>query len=133
VYAVVGLALAYFNFRHKAPLLMSSSLVPLIGDRANGWMGRSVDILAVFGTIFGIATSLGLGATQITAGLSYSFDFIENNIGTQIIVILLITVGFVVSAATGLNKGIRYLSIGNVVTAILLMIFVFIFGSSIQM
>lgn len=133
VYAVVGLALAYFNFRHNAPLLMSSSLVPLLGDRANGWMGKSIDVLAVFGTIFGIATSLGLGATQITAGLSYSFDFIENNIMTQVIVILLITVAFVTSAATGLNKGIRYLSIGNVIVAIALMLFVFIFGSTIQM
>lgn len=134
VYAIVGLALAYFNFRHHAPLLMSSSLVPLIGDRrANGWMGKSVDVLAVFGTIFGIATSLGLGATQVSAGLSYSFDFIENTIMTQMIVIVLITLGFVASAITGLNKGIRYLSIGNVVTAITLMIFVFIFGSTIQM
>ena len=133
VYAVVGLALAYFNFRHKAPLLMSSSLVPLIGDRANGWMGKSVDVLAVFGTIFGIATSLGLGATQITAGLSYSFDFIENNIITQMIVVILITLAFVASAATGLNKGIRYLSIGNVIIAIALMVFVFIFGSSVKM
>lgn len=133
VYAIVGLALAYFNFRHNAPLLMSSALVPLIGNRANGWMGRSVDVLAVFGTIFGIATSLGLGATQITAGLSYSFDFIENNIITQMIVIILITIAFIASAATGLNKGIRYLSIGNVIVAISLMIFVFIFGSSIQM
>jgi glycine betaine transporter len=134
VYAIVGLALAYFNFRHHAPLLMSSSLVPLIGDRrANGWMGKSVDVLAVFGTIFGIATSLGLGATQVSAGLSYSFDFIENTILTQMIVIVLITFGFVASAITGLNKGIRYLSIGNVITAIALMIFVFIFGSTVQM
>lgn len=133
VYAVVGLALAYFNFRHKAPLLMSSSLVPLIGDRANGWMGKSVDVLAVFGTIFGIATSLGLGATQVSAGLSYSFDFIENNIVTQMIVVILITLAFVASAATGLNKGIRYLSIGNVIMAIALMLFVFVFGSSVQM
>lgn len=134
VYAIVGLALAYFNFRHHAPLLMSSSLVPLIGDRrANGWMGKGVDVLAVFGTIFGIATSLGLGATQVSAGLSYSFDFIENTIMTQMIVIVLITLGFVTSAITGLNKGIRYLSIGNVVTAITLMIFVFIFGSTVQM
>ena len=96
-------------------------------------MGKSVDVLAVFGTIFGIATSLGLGATQITAGLSYSFDFIENNLFSQTIVILLITVGFVLSASTGLNVGIRYLSMGNVVIAISLMIFVFIFGSTVTM
>src|SRR5690625_4003975 len=133
VYAVVGLALAYFNFRHNAPLLMSSAISPLIGDRSKGWMGTTVDVIAVFGTIFGIATSLGLGATQITAGLSYSFDAIENNLLTQMIVVIIITIAFIASAATGVNKGIRYLSMSNVVIAIALMIFVFIFGSSITM
>ena len=133
VYAVVGLSLAYFNFRHNAPLLMSSALSPLIGERSKGWLGTGIDSLAVFGTIFGIATSLGLGATQITAGLSYSFDGIENNVWTQTIIVLIITVAFVVSASTGVNKGIRYLSIGNVIIAIALMLFVFIFGSSVQM
>ncbi|AKG75181.1 BCCT family transporter [Salinicoccus halodurans] len=133
VYAVVGLALAYFNFRHKSPLLMSSALTPILGNKANGGLGTSIDVLAVFGTIFGIATSLGLGATQITAGLSYSFDAIDNNLVTQTIIILIITVAFIVSASTGVNKGIRYLSMGNVIIAIALMVFVFIFGSSIQM
>lgn len=133
VYAVVGLALAYFNFRHNSPLLMSSALTPILGNKANGGLGTSIDVLAVFGTIFGIATSLGLGATQITAGLSYSFDAIDNNLVTQTIVILIITVAFIVSASTGVNKGIRYLSMGNVIIAIALMVFVFIFGSSIQM
>jgi len=133
VYAIVGLTLAYFNFRHNAPLLMSSALSPLIGDRSKGWLGTGIDSLAVFGTIFGIATSLGLGATQITAGLSYSFDGIENNVWTQTIIVLIITVAFVVSASTGVNKGIRYLSIGNVIIAVALMVFVFIFGSSVQM
>ncbi|WP_026867018.1 BCCT family transporter [Jeotgalicoccus marinus] len=133
VYAVVGLSLAYFNFRHNAPLLMSSALSPLIGERSKGWLGTGIDSLAVFGTIFGIATSLGLGATQITAGLSYSFDGIENNVWTQTIIVLIITVAFMISASTGVNKGIRYLSIGNVIIAIALMLFVFIFGSSVQM
>ena len=133
VYAIVGLTLAYFNFRHNAPLLMSSALSPLIGDRSKGWLGTGIDSLAVFGTIFGIATSLGLGATQITAGLSYSFDGIENNVWTQTIIVLIITVAFVISASTGVNKGIRYLSIGNVIIAVALMVFVFIFGSSVQM
>ena len=112
---------------------MSSALSPLIGDRSKGWMGTTVDVIAVFGTIFGIATSLGLGATQITAGLSYSFDAIENNLFTQMIVVIIITIAFIASAATGVNKGIRYLSMSNVVIAIALMIFVFIFGSSITM
>src|SRR5699024_11820507 len=102
----VGLTLAYFNFRHNAPLLMSSALSPLIGDRSKGWLGTGIDSLAVFGTIFGIATSLGLGATQITAGLSYSFDGIENNVWTQTIIVLIITVAFVISdrKSTRLNS-----------------------------
>ena len=112
---------------------MSSALSPLIGERSKGWMGTTVDVIAVFGTIFGIATSLGLGATQITAGLSYSFDAIENNLLTQMIVVIIITIAFIASAATGVNKGIRYLSMGNVVIAIALMIFVFVFGSSVLM
>lgn len=133
VYAVVGLALAYFKFRHQAPLLMSSALAPVLGDRAKGALGNAVDVLAVFGTIFGIATSLGLGASQITAGLSYSFDAIDNNILTQAIVVLIITVGFITSAVTGVNKGIRYLSITNVIIAIALMVFILIAGSTLTM
>ncbi|QDI90731.1 BCCT family transporter [Salicibibacter halophilus] len=133
VYAVVGLALAYFKFRHHSPILMSSALTPLLGERAKGPLGHSVDVLAVFGTIFGIATSLGLGATQITAGLSFSFEAIDNNIFTQLLVVLIITVAFVTSAVTGVNKGIRYLSWMNIVVAIGLMVFVFVLGSSVQM
>ncbi|MEK4304735.1 MULTISPECIES: BCCT family transporter [Oceanobacillus] len=133
VYAVVGLALAYFKFRHQAPLLMSSALSPILGERTKGGLGTAVDVLAVFGTIFGIATSLGLGATQITAGLSYSFEGIENNIITQTIVVLVITVAFIMSAATGVNKGIRYLSISNIIIAIALMLFILVTGSTLQM
>lgn len=133
VYSVVGLALAYFKFRHQAPLLISSALAPLLGERAKGGLGHTVDILAVFGTIFGIATSLGLGATQITAGLSYSFEAVDNTILTQAIVILLITIAFITSTLTGINKGIRYLSITNIVVAIALMLFILVTGSTLQM
>ncbi|QQK76817.1 BCCT family transporter [Salicibibacter cibarius] len=134
VYSVVGLALAYFKFRHQAPLLMSSALTPLLGDRAKGGLGHGVDILAVFGTVFGIATSLGLGATQITAGLSFSFEGMENNIITQLLVILIITAVFVTSAITGVNRGIRFLSRMNIVIAVGLMAFVFVvFGAPVQM
>src|SRR5699024_1684566 len=80
VYAIVGLTLAYFNFRHNAPLLMSSALSPLIGDRSKGWLVTGIDSLAVFGTIYGIATSHALHTTQITARLRYSIDGNEHNI-----------------------------------------------------
>ncbi|XGA32994.1 BCCT family transporter [Virgibacillus sp. CBA3643] len=132
-YAVLALTLAYFKFRHRAPALISSAFAPLIGDRAKGPLGVAIDTLAVFATVFGIATSLGLGATQITAGLNYTFEGIPNNLVTNLIVILVITVLFMLSASTGINRGIRYLSWANIVLAIALMAFVFILGSSVQM
>lgn len=132
-YAVLALALAYFKFRHRAPALISSAFAPLIGDRAKGGWGIAIDTLAVFATVFGIATSLGLGATQITAGLNFTFDGIPNNFTVNLIVIIIITALFMLSATTGINRGIRYLSWTNVVLAIGLMVFVFILGSSTQM
>ncbi|WP_339185278.1 BCCT family transporter [Oceanobacillus sp. FSL W7-1293] len=132
-YAVLALTLAYFKFRHRAPALISSAFAPLLGDRAKGGWGVAIDTLAVFATVFGIATSLGLGATQITAGLNFTFDVIPNNFTVNLIVIIIITALFMLSATTGINRGIRYLSWANVVLAIGLMIFVFILGSSTQM
>ncbi|HLR62262.1 MAG TPA: BCCT family transporter [Lentibacillus sp.] len=132
-YAVVALTLAYFKFRHRAPALISSAFSPLIGDRSKGGWGIAIDTLAVFATVFGIATSLGLGATQITAGLSYTFEGIPNTLTTNLIVILIVTILFLLSATTGINRGIRYLSWANIVLAVGLMLFVFILGSSVKM
>ncbi|WP_080874880.1 BCCT family transporter [Oceanobacillus timonensis] len=132
-YAVLALALAYFKFRHRAPALISSAFAPLFGDRTKGILGISIDTLAVFATVFGIATSLGLGATQITAGLNFTFEGIPNNFTVNMIVIIVITALFMLSATTGINKGIRYLSWTNVVLAIGLMVFVFVLGSSTKM
>jgi len=132
-YAVVALTLAYFKFRHRAPALISSAFAPLIGDRSKGGLGIAIDSLAVFATVFGIATSLGLGATQITAGLSFSFEGIPNTLTTNLIVIFIVTILFILSATTGINRGIRYLSWANIILAIVLMLFVFILGSSVQM
>ncbi|WP_245544991.1 BCCT family transporter [Lentibacillus jeotgali] len=132
-YAVLALALAYFKFRHRAPALISSAFAPLIGDRSKGALGVAIDTLAVFATVFGIATSLGLGATQITAGLNYTFEGIPNNLITNLIVIFVITILFMLSASTGINRGIRYLSWTNIVLAVALMLFVFILGNSVRM
>ncbi|WP_382392205.1 BCCT family transporter [Lentibacillus juripiscarius] len=132
-YAVLALTLAYFKFRHGAPALISSAFSPLIGDRSKGGLGIAIDTLAVFATVFGIATSLGLGATQITAGLSFTFEGIPNTLITNLIVILVITILFMLSATTGINRGIRYLSWTNIVLAVALMLFVFILGSSVKM
>ncbi|MGM8366626.1 BCCT family transporter [Virgibacillus sp. W0181] len=129
-YAIVALALAYFKFRHKAPALISSAFTPLIGDRAKGGWGTAIDTLAVFATVFGIATSLGLGSKQITSGLSFTFEGFPDTMVTNLLVILVVTILFLLSATTGVDRGIRYLSMFNVFLAVALMLFVFVLGST---
>jgi glycine betaine transporter len=129
IYTLIGLSLAYFKFRKGAPGLISAIFTPLIGDRVNGPIGKTIDIIAVFATIFGVATSLGLGAVQISGGLSYLTD-ITNNFTTQIIIIAVVTILFTLSAQTGLNKGIKYLSNLNIVLALLLMGFLLFVSST---
>lgn len=130
IYAVVALILGYFAFRHNLPLTMRSALYPLIGDRIYGWTGHIVDIFAVTSTIFGVSTSLGLGAAQINAGLSYVFDLPNNN-SVQIAIMAFVVLLAIVSVATGLEKGIRRLSETNMVLAILLLLFIFIVGPTV--
>ncbi|AXR06874.1 BCCT family transporter [Salinimonas sediminis] len=130
IYAIVALVLGYFAFRHNLPLTMRSALYPLIGDRIYGWPGHIVDIFAVTSTIFGVATSLGLGAAQINAGLSYVFG-IPNTNGMQIGIMAFVVLMAIVSVATGLEKGIRRLSETNMVLAILLLLFVFVAGPTV--
>jgi choline/glycine/proline betaine transport protein len=127
VYIVLGLALGYGTFRHDLPMRPASIFYPLIGDRVHGWFGHLVDIIAVFGTIFGLATSLGLGATQISAGLNAEFG-IPDNVTVQLALIAGITSIAVVSLMLGIDKGIRRLSEINLWLAVALMVFVFIAG-----
>ncbi|KGX91540.1 choline transporter [Pontibacillus halophilus JSM 076056 = DSM 19796] len=129
IYAVIALALAYFQFRRQAPGLISSILTPLLGEKrtSSGW-GTLVDFIAVFATIFGVATSLGLGAKQISGGFAYMFDGLEDGFGLQITIILIVTFLYMLSAQTGLNKGIKYLSNTNIVLAIALMVFILFAG-----
>ncbi|UOR12975.1 glycine betaine uptake BCCT transporter [Halobacillus amylolyticus] len=129
IYAVLALALAYFKFRKGAPGVISAALIPLLGEkRIKGGLGTLIDFIAVFATIFGVATSLGLGALQISSGLSYSIDGLEDTFGLQLIIIAIVTVLFMTSAMTGLNKGIKYLSNANIVLALLLMLMVLFLG-----
>ncbi|CAM4373690.1 glycine betaine uptake BCCT transporter [Paenibacillus typhae] len=128
IYTVIGLSLAYFQFRKGYKGLISSTFIPLIGEkRAAGWLGKVIDILAVIATIFGVATSLGLGALQINGGLHYLFG-VPNTTISQIVIIAAVTVLFLISATTGLDKGIKILSNTNLVTAVLLMLFVWATG-----
>lgn len=127
IYAIVGLVLAYFSFRHGLPLSIRSALYPLIGDKIYGKIGHTVDTVAVLGTIFGIATSLGLGVLQINSGLNYAFG-IENSLTNQIILIIVICSIALISVTLGLDAGIKRLSMLNLVLAFALLMFVLIFG-----
>ncbi|SDC20452.1 glycine betaine transporter [Melghirimyces thermohalophilus] len=130
IYTLVALALAYFKFRKDAPGVISATFYPLLGDRVKGPIGKTIDILAVFATIFGVATSLGLGAIQISGGLGYLVEGIPNNFTTQITIIAVVTVLFMASTWSGLNKGIKYLSNINIALAVLLMLFLLFTGST---
>jgi choline/glycine/proline betaine transport protein len=136
IYVVVGVSLAYFAYRHGLPLTIRSTLYPLLGERVHGPVGSAVDILAVFGTVFGLATSLGLGAMQVSAGMEY-LGIVEASTRMQIALIVVITLIATISVATGLNKGIRRLSQLNVVLVLLMIMFlggptIFLLSSYVQ-
>jgi len=130
VYAIVGLILAYFSFRHNLPLTIRSALYPLIGARIYGPIGHTVDVLAVVGTLFGVATSLGFGVSQINAGLTHLFG-IPQGTTTQVILIAVVTAFATASVVSGLDKGIKKLSELNMVMAALLLLFVITFGPTV--
>jgi glycine betaine transporter len=116
IYSVVGLGFSYSVFRKKRPFLVSSILQPILGRRTEGPIGGFVDALTLLITIFGVASSLGLGALQINSGLNTLFG-LPNRALEQIIIIAVITVIFILDASTGLNKGIKYFSNTNIAIA----------------
>ena len=127
IYIILGLSMGYFCFRHDLPLRPAAAFYPLIGKGIYGWVGHLIDILAVFGTLFGLATSLGLGASQINAGL-HEVVGMPQGVGYKVLIIGLITTVAVGSLMLGLDKGIRRLSVLNMYGAILLAIVVFVVG-----
>jgi glycine betaine transporter len=131
VYTVVALSLAYFQFRKKLPALISSAFYPLLKDKIYGPIGKSIDILSIFATVFGVATSLGLGTMQISGGLHYLYG-VPNSIPTQLSIIAIITLLFMISAWTGLSKGIKILSNVNVILAIFLLAVLIVIGPTSQ-
>ncbi len=130
-FAIVGLGLAYFQFRKGKSALISNLLEPLIGEKATrGWFGKVIDIFSVVVTFAGVATSLGLGVSQICGGLNYLGD-VPNNNQTWLIIIVIITCVFIASAISGVDKGIKILSSVNTWIALILLALAFIVGPSI--
>ena len=128
IYAMVALALALFSFNKGLPLTIRSIFYPILGERVWGWPGHIVDILAVFATLFGLATSLGIGAQQAGAGLAYLFEGIPNNDVTLVLLITGITLFALGSVVLGVDKGVQRLSQLNMILAGLLLLFVLAVG-----
>ncbi len=129
IYALVGISLAFFCFNKGMPLTIRSIFYPILGDRIWGWQGHVIDILAVLATIFGLATSLGLGASQAASGLSHLFG-IPDAINTQIGIVIGVTFIAVLSVIRGLDGGVKILSNVNMILALILLLFVFVAGET---
>ncbi|KEQ15425.1 choline transporter [Endozoicomonas montiporae] len=130
IYAIVALIPAFFGYRHELPLTMRSALYPIIGDKIYGPIGDAIDIFAILGTVFGVATSLGLGVMQVNSGLNYLFDLPVSPM-TQVVLIISITALATISVATGLDKGIRRLSEANLLLAVILVALIIILGPTV--
>jgi len=131
IYAVVGLSLAFFAYNKNLPLTVRSAFFPILGDRVWGWPGHIIDLLAVLATIFGLATSLGLGAQQASSGLNFLFG-IEDGISTQIAIIIFVTVIAIFSVVRGVHGGVKLLSNTNMLIALGLLLFVIFAGSTLS-
>jgi glycine betaine transporter len=131
MYAVIGLAIGYFAYRKGYGNLISATFRPLIGDRAKRAPGKAIDVVAIFATLFGSATSLGLGALQITGGLDNVFGSGAGSKSLAVIVIAVLTGCFVLSAVSGVEKGIKFLSNANALAAAALVLFLFVVGPTV--
>ncbi|MCW3788910.1 BCCT family transporter [Plebeiibacterium sediminum] len=130
IYALVGMALAFFTFNKKLPLTISSIFYPLLGKKIYGPWGKAINVLAVVATLFGLATSLGLGVQQVSAGLAHLFK-IPDNTTTQVILIIVITLAATTSVVAGLSAGVKRLSEINMVLAAIFLLFMIVVGPTI--
>ncbi len=131
MYAVIGLAIAYFAYRKGKGNLISAAFGPLLGSRAEGGAGKAIDVIALIATLFGSATSLGLGALQITGGIDQLFGSGGGDKKLAVGVIAFLTLCFVVSAVSGVERGIKWLSNANAAAAVLLAFFLFVVGPTV--
>lgn len=129
LYALMGIALAYFAYRMNMPLAIRSALAPIFGKRVHGALGDTVDIAALLGTVFGVATSLGIGVVMVNTGLNQVFG-IPIGVGSQISIVVVGIVVATLSAVSGVDKGIKFLSILNVFLAVALSLWVLIAGNT---
>ena len=127
VYALIGLSIGFFTFNRGLPLTIRSIFYPLLGERVWGWPGHIIDVVAVLSTLFGLATSLGLGAQQVSSGLNYLFDIPKNH-QMQSLIIISISCLAIYSVVRGLDNGVRKLSNINIGMAICLMLFIILAG-----
>ncbi|PDP87858.1 multidrug DMT transporter permease [Glycomyces fuscus] len=132
IFCLPGLAFAYFVYRKGLPFRVSSVFHPFLGDRINGPIGRTIDIIAVLGTLFGVAVTIGLGTLQINSGLNTLFGVEESRL-SQLILIAVVTTIAVISVASGLDIGIKWLSTINIYMAVGLLLFVFLTGSTLYL
>ncbi|CAG7649808.1 Glycine betaine transporter OpuD [Paenibacillus solanacearum] len=127
VYSVVGVTLAYFQYRKKRTALISQTFYPLLGDKVNGPLGKAIDILSIIATAFGVATSLGLGTLQINGGLQFLWG-VPNQTGIQLTILALLTILYMISTLSGLDRGIKILSNANLLFALGLLLCTFVLG-----
>lgn len=129
MYALIGIALGYFSYRYNLPLTIRSALYPIFGQKIKGWMGHWVDIAAVLGTIFGIATTCGIGVVQLNYGLHVTFG-VPEGLSVQLGLVIFAVIITIISATTGVEKGVKFLSELNVYFAIGLVLFILFMGDS---
>ncbi len=127
IYIIFALGISYFHFRHQLPLAPRSLLYPILGERIHGWIGHLADAFCTVGTLLGVATSLGLGAMQINSGINALAD-VPISTNSQLIIIAAITAVAITSLITGIGRGIKYLSMTNLVIMFVLLLFVFVAG-----
>ena len=133
IYVIIGLSLAYFGFRYQLPVTLRSGFYPLLKHRLNGFWGNLIDIVALCATIFGLTTTLGFGAMQLNAGLSAVGIFSTSSF-SHIILLIVIAVGLaILSAISGVSKRIRYMSQGNLILAIALLLFILFAGPTVYL
>ncbi|MFP4146144.1 MAG: BCCT family transporter [Halorhodospira sp.] len=132
IYTIVGLSLAFFAYRKKLPLAIRSALYPLIGKRIYGPLGHAADVLAVFGTIFGVATSLGFGAIQINTGLN-ELTGLGVGTGMQLVIVAVVTAVAVGSVISGVGRGVKILSQLNLILSVVILAFFLIFGPTLYL